>query len=144
MESDIAIPGLLWSPSSQHHLQPSCSLDWSDSLYFMRNHTISTRRIFLHGSHRNKKEGNCQLGTCKWFFLNITPFITLRYCLINDFISILLSRSPGFDGCSPGFDGDVSPSEILIQQSAGICHWSWMRWAIILKFMGKSMVVWQQ
>jgi hypothetical protein len=45
MKNTIATPGQPCLPSSLHHLRPFCSLVCSDSQYFARNHTISTKNF---------------------------------------------------------------------------------------------------
>ena len=51
MTNSIATPDLPSLPSLQHCLRPFCCLVWSDLNYFLRNCTISSIQILLHGSH---------------------------------------------------------------------------------------------
>ena len=76
MANTIATPGPLPSPSSQHHLRPSCSLVWPDSPYFTRNRTISIVQILLHGSHRSSMGEIGELLTCTWFFNCLSPHLS--------------------------------------------------------------------
>ena len=99
MKNTGATPDLPWLPSLQHCLQPFCWLVWSDSHYFLRNHTISSMHNLLHDSHHHRKKGRLEKSACKLIFSVImTRLIHLQKSITDAtsnscvFLGVLLNR----------------------------------------------------
>ena len=68
MKKTCATPDLQSSLSPQHGLRPSCCLVCLDSLYFLRNRTISRMQNLLQDSYHHRKKGRWKFWECKSFF----------------------------------------------------------------------------
>ena len=129
MKNTGSTPDLSSLPSPQQCLRPFCWLVWSDSHYFLRNHTISSMKNLLHNSHYHWKKGRWQF--CEWklfssdcqsiYSLASLPHRCACFCLFSEahLGLMVMFHNPKY----------------RIQRSAGICNWSWMRWAINLEFL---------